>query len=139
MNTDKEADMDDRRFDNITELIIGCAYKVGNGLGAGFAEKCYENALVHELGKANLSVQQQVSIQVWYDGVIVGDYFADLIVEGVVLVELKAVKSLDSAHQAQCLNFLAATRLPVCLLINFGTRVEVKRIAGKSLREDPSV
>lgn len=131
--------MDDKRFDHITSLIIGCSYQVGNGLGAGFAEKCYENALVHELRKANLSVQQQVPIQVWYDGVVVGEYVADLIVEGVVLVELKAVKTLDPAHYAQCINYLAATRLPVCLLINFGQKVEVKRIAGKSLQQDPSV
>lgn len=131
--------MDDKRFDHITSVIIGCAYKVGNGLGTGFAEKCYENAMIHELSKAGVSVQQQVAIQVWYDGVVVGDYFADLIVEGVVLVELKAVKALDSAHQAQCLNYLAATRLPVCLLINFRERVEIKRIAGRALQEDPSV
>jgi len=72
-------------------------------------------------------------MKVWYDGIIVGEYAADLIVEGVVLVELKAIKSLDAIHRAQCINYRAATRLPVCLLINFGKRVEVKRIAGPTL------
>ena len=96
-------------------------------------EKVYENALAHELRKAGLNVQQQVGIKVWYDGIIVGEYVADLIVEGVVLVELKAIQALDSVHTAQCINYLAATKLPVCLLINFGKRVDLKRIAGPTL------
>jgi len=127
---------DDRRYDGITETIIGRAYKVGNGLGCGFLEKCYENALAHELRKAGLRVEQQVPINVWYDGIIVGEYVADLIVEGAVLVELKAIHALDAVHSAQCINYLAATGLPVCLLINFGKRVEVKRIAGSSLKQN---
>jgi GxxExxY protein len=101
--------------------------------GCGFLEKCYENALAHELRKAELNVEQQVPIKVWYDGIIVGEYIADLIVEGVILVELKAITGLDPVHSAQCINYLAATKLPVCLLINFGKRVDVKRIAGPSL------
>ena len=127
---------DDRRFDGITEKIIGCAYKVGNGLGCGFLEKCYENALAHELRKAGLRVEQQVPLKVWYDGIVVGEYVADLIVEGAVLVELKAIQALENVHSAQCINYLAATRLPVCLLINFGKRVDVKRIAGPTLRTE---
>jgi GxxExxY protein len=126
-------DTDDKRYDGITEKIIGCAYVVGNGLGCGFMEKVYENALAHELRKAGLQVEQQVPLKVWYDNVIVVDYVADLIVEGVVLTELKAVQSLDAIHTAQCINYLATTKLPVCLLINFGRRVTVKRIAGPSL------
>jgi GxxExxY protein len=125
--------IDDKRFDSITERIIACAFKVGNGLGSGFMEKVYENALAHELRKEGLRVEQQVLIKVWYDGVVVGEYVADLIVEGVILVELKAIQSLDPIHMAQCINYLAATKLPVCLLINFGKRVEVKRLAGPSL------
>ncbi len=124
-------DADKRRLelDGITEKIIGCAYTVGNGLGSGFLEKVYENALAHELRKAGLSVSQQQDIQVAYDGVLVGEFAADLLVEESVLVELKAAKALDDAHMAQCLNYLKATGLQVCLLINFGSpRVQVKRI-----------
>ena len=126
-------DTDERRFDSITERIIGCAFKVGSLLGCGFFEKCYENALAHELKKAGLSVAQQVPLNVWYDGIIVGEYIADLIVEGVVLIELKAIKALDPMHHAQCINYLAATKLPICLPINFSKRVEVKRIVGSQL------
>ena len=129
---------DDRRFDAITERIIGCAYKVAAKLGCGFFEKVYENALAHELRKAGFNVAQQVPIKVWYDDVVVGDYVADLIVEGIVLVELKAQQSLDPVHAAQCINYLAATRFPVCLLINFAKRVEVKRFAGPTLKHPAS-
>lgn len=114
----------------ITEKIIGCAYTVSNSLGVGFLEKVYENALVHELRKAGIKLVQQEPIKVFYDGVVVGDYFADLIVEGCVLVELKACKALDQAHQAQSINYLKATGLRVCLLLNFGkSRLEIKRLA----------
>jgi GxxExxY protein len=113
----------------ISERIIGCAFTVANGLGAGFFEKVYENALAHELRKAGLSVEQQHGISVVYDGVVVGTYAADLLVENQVLVELKAVAALDSAHRAQCLNYLKATGMPLCLLLNFGRpRLEVKRL-----------
>ena len=70
---------DEKRFDSITEKIIGCAYKVGSKLGCGFLEACYENALAHELRKAGLRVQQQVRLKVWYDDIVVGEYVADLI------------------------------------------------------------
>jgi GxxExxY protein len=125
-------------LNGITERIIGCAYKVGNKLGCGFFEHCYENALAYELGKAGLSVARQVRLQVWYDDIVVGEYVADLIVEGAVLVELKAIQSLDAVHSAQCINYLAATKLPLCLLINFGKRVDIKRIAGPTLGASPS-
>ena len=93
-------------------------------------EKVYENALAHELRKAGLKVLQQQAIQVLYDGIVVGDYIADMLVEDCVIVELKAVKALDEIHQAQCLNYLKATGLHLCLLLNFGSRrVEVKRLA----------
>ena len=113
----------------VTEKIIGCAYTVANTLGSGFLEKVYENAMAHELRKAGLVVQQQAGIAVNYDGVIVGDYVADLLVGNEVLVELKAVKGIDNVHFAQCMNYLKATGLQVCLLINFGTpRIEIKRV-----------
>jgi GxxExxY protein len=113
----------------VTEKIIGCAYVVANTLGSGFLEKVYENALAHELRKAGLSVEQQAGVSVTYDRIVVGAYVADLLVEGSVLVELKAVRAIDNIHFAQCMNYLKATGLEVCLLINFGTpRIEVKRI-----------
>ncbi|QQS32653.1 MAG: GxxExxY protein [Acidobacteriota bacterium] len=114
----------------VTEKIIGCAYTVSNGLGAGFLEKVYENALAHEMRKGGLKVTQQQSFRVLYDNVEVGYYEADIVVEGKVLVELKAVRSLDEVHRAQCMNYLRASGLRICLLINFATpRIQIKRIA----------
>lgn len=112
----------------ITEAIIGAAFHVSNAFGAGFLEKVYENALFHELRKRGLQIVQQQPIKIAYDGVIVGEYFADLVVEQRVIVELKAVKSLDPIHSAQCFNYLKATGIGVGLLLNFGQpQVEVKR------------
>lgn len=120
---------DQQRVNQITEKIIGWAFTVSNALGCGFLEKVYENALAHELRKAGLNVEKQHPIQVRYDGVIVGDYVADMLVEDCVLVELKAVKMLDDIHSAQCLNYLKATGLRVCLLFNFGQpKLEVRRV-----------
>lgn len=115
--------------DPLTARIIGCAYRVANELGSGFLEKVYENALAHELRKAGLTVIQQHGIVVLYDGVEVGSYVADLLVEGQILVELKACKDLDEIHLAQCLNYLKATGLPVCLLMNFGRpKIQIRRL-----------
>ena len=122
---------DERRLklDKITRRIIGCVYRVANSLGAGFLEKVYENALAHELRKAGLKAKQQFPIRVHYDGVVVGEYTADLLVEAEVLIELKAIQALEEVHAAQCLNYLHATKLHVCLLVNFGKpKVEIKRI-----------
>jgi len=120
---------EEAKLNGLTEKIIGGAFAVGNTLGAGFLEKVYENALAHELRKLGIRVEQQAAIEVRYDNVIVGDYVADLVVERSVLVELKAVKALDDVHFAQCMNYLKATGLKVCLLINFGSpKVQVKRI-----------
>ncbi|MBC6419318.1 MAG: GxxExxY protein [Prochloron sp. SP5CPC1] len=80
-----------RSINEITERILGCSFTVSNGLGAGFLEKVYENALTHELRKIGLAVEQQYKIEVWYDDIIVGNYTADLLVEKLVLVELKSV------------------------------------------------
>ena len=113
----------------ITEKAIGCAYAVANTLGAGFLEKVCENALAYELRKAGLRVAQQHPIMVMYDRVSVGEYCADLLVEEEVVVELKACKALDELHMAQCLNYLKATGLHLCLLLNFGTpRIQINRI-----------
>jgi GxxExxY protein len=124
-----QIDNHDVAINDLTRQIIGYAYKVGTALGNGFLEKVYENALAHELRKAGLRVQQQHRIAVYYDGMIVGEFVADLLVENRVLIELKGVNSLDDAHLAQCLNYLKATRLHLCLLINFGKpKVEIRRI-----------
>lgn len=113
----------------ITQKIIGCAYNVSNALGIGFVEKVYENALAHALRKAGLQVAQQYPIAVSFDGVLVGEFAADLLVENTVLVELKAVSMLMKDHMAQALNYLRATGLPVCLLINFGKpKIEIQRL-----------
>jgi len=118
-----------QNLNTITESIIGCAYTVANTLGHGFLEKIYENALNHELSKNGLRVKQQYPIQVMYDGVVVGDYVADLLVNDQILLEIKAVNKIQDAHLAQCLNYLKATGYKICLLINFGKpRVEVKRV-----------
>jgi len=116
------------RLNEVTKQIIGCAYAVGNGLGAGFLEKVYENAMIHELQKAGLNAQQQQSIEVVYDGIVVGDYLADIVVEDSVLVELKAIKAFGDVHFAQCVNYHKATCMKICLLINFGQpKIEIKR------------
>ena len=121
-------DADEHGLNDLTEKIIGCAFRVSNKLGCGFLEKCYENAMAIELRKAGLAFQQQHPIPVLYDGSVVGDYVADLIVEGRVLVELKVVREFDPVHSAQCINYLKATGLPVCLLINFAKpKLDIKR------------
>jgi GxxExxY protein len=113
----------------LSKRVIGCGLRVAGNLGNGFLEKVYENALAHELRKAGLSVEQQRGITVMYDGVMVGEYFIDLLVEASLLVELKTVSELSGAHRAQCLNYLRATGMHLCLLMNFGRpRLEVRRI-----------
>ena len=120
---------DETVLDHLTERIIGSALTVSNALGAGFLEKVYENALVHELRKAGLAVAQQRGVTVMYDGVIVGDYAVDLLVQKSVIVELKAIKAVAEIHRAQCINYLRATGLQVCLLLNFGNpRLDIKRV-----------
>ena len=118
-----------QELDKLTEGIIACAFKVSNTLGSGFVEKVYENAHAHEMVKDGLQIVQQFPIEVRYDEVIVGRFFADLLVESLVLVELKAVTNLTEEHLAQALNYLRATGLPICLLINFGKpRIQIRRL-----------
>lgn len=104
----------------LTKGIIGAFYDVYNSLGYGFLEKVYENALTIELRHRGFQVEQQYSIQVLYRGEVVGDYFADLVVNDLVILELKATKDLAARHEAQLLNYLKATRFEVGLLLNFG-------------------
>lgn len=112
----------------LTDTIIGCAMKVHNTLGTGFLESVYQNALVYELRKAGLSVECEARIQVRYEDIMVGDFFADLLVEHKVLIENKAVQSIAVAHEVQLVNYLTATGIEVGLLLNFGSqRLEFKR------------
>ncbi len=116
-------------LNDLSGRVIGCALAVLNTLGAGFLEKVYENALAYELRGAGFAVAQQSGIRVRYNGVVVGEYFADLLVEDALLVELKTVKALDDLHRMQCVNYLKATGLVLCLLLNFGKpRLEIKRV-----------
>jgi GxxExxY protein len=115
--------------DRLTDTIIGCALRVSNVLGAGFLEKVYENSLGHEIRKVGHTVAQQEAIKVLYDGVVVGDLFADLLVDQKVIVELKAARAIDTLHEAQLLNYLRATGLRTGLLLNFGTpRLGIRRL-----------
>ena len=115
------------KYKNLTEKIIGAAYAVYNTLGWGFLEKVYENALVVELEKIGIKLVQHAPINVYYDGVVVGEYLADLLVEDKVIVELKAVKALSEVHEVQLVNYLAATPIEVGLLLNFGEELDIKR------------
>ena len=107
--------------EEITGKIIGCAMKVHRTLGCGFLESVYQNALAYELKKARLEVQCEVPIKVFYEGVDVGEFYADLLVEKQVIVENKAVEQLCPAHEVQLVNYLTATEFDVGLLINFGS------------------
>ena len=117
----------DYKHSDITEKIIGAAYKIYNTLGFGFLEKVYENALAIELKQMEFEVKQQEPIDVFYEGNIVGEYVADIIVAGKVVVEIKAVKELGKIHEVQLVNYLKASKIEVGLLINFGKEIEVKR------------
>ncbi|MFQ5778472.1 MAG: GxxExxY protein [Terriglobia bacterium] len=119
MHTDKKKGLQWPEQD-LTEKILGSAFKVQNVLGCGFLEKVYENALVVELSRQGVPLEQQKLLQVRYVGVVVGDYTADLVVDKRVIVECKAVSQLDVVHEAQLLNYLKATGIRVGLLLNFG-------------------
>lgn len=113
--------------DDLTQKIIGCAYKVHNTLGSGFLEKVYENALRIELEKLGLRVRQQEPINVLYDGRVIGNFYADLWVDERVVIELKAVHAIAKEHELQLVNYLTATLVEVGLLLNFGSSVQVRR------------
>jgi GxxExxY protein len=112
---------------DITEKIIKAFYKVNNTLGFGFLEKVYENAMVVELRKLGCEVLQQKNIKVYYETEVVGDYYADLLVDDSVIVELKAADNLCEEHEAQLINYLKATQIEVGLLMNFGKKAEFVR------------
>jgi len=116
------------QHEDVTERIIGCAIRIHRALGPGFLEIIYHRAMAHELRKAELPFNEEAPMQVIYDGVILGDYFADFLVARHVVVEIKAVTALTTAHEIQLVNYLNAVRFDLGLLINFGgRRIDVKR------------
>ena len=114
--------------DELTKQVIGASYQVHNELGFGFLESIYEKSLSIELSKIGISHAAQVPLQVTYDGQVVGNFIADMLIEHKLVVELKSVSKLTTAHEVQLVNYLAATGIDVGLLINFGPdKVEVRR------------
>jgi GxxExxY protein len=132
---------EERRYKHAeqTELIIGVFYEVYNELGSGFLEKVYQEAMALVLRSKGIKVQCQIPVPVWFRGTKIGTYEADLVVAGVVLIELKAGKGLDPFHEAQLLNYLRSTEIEVGLLFNFGPRPQVRRFAFENERKGISV
>jgi GxxExxY protein len=110
-----------------TSEILKCFYKVYNTLGFGFLEKVYENALYLEMVNQGLTCNKQVPITVFYKGIAVGEYYADIIVENRIILELKAAETLVEEHELQLINYLKATRIEIGLLLNFGKEPQVRR------------
>ena len=121
------ATMFEGKHADVTEKVIQAFFTVYNQLGYGFLEKVYRNATAHEARKLGLHVETEKEILVYYDGLVVGEYYADLLINGLVIVELKAVRQLAPEHEAQLLNYLKATPIEVGLLLNFGPKPEYKR------------
>ena len=122
-------DSQDAKYKELTKKIIGVFYKVYNQLGYGFLEKVYENAMMVEFEKESIPAMAQCPIKVSYDGTVVGEYFADILVDEKVIVEIKASRGLALESEAQLLNYLKATGINVGLLVNFkGPKAEIKRI-----------
>lgn len=121
--------MNREELNSISEKIIGCVFNVSNTLGAGFLEKVYQNALIIELLECGLYVEKEKAITIYYKDKIVGEYYADILVNKQIIIETKAIAALNEIHQAQLLNYLKATNLHLGLLINFGTpKVQIKRM-----------
>jgi GxxExxY protein len=121
--------MDKRNYlhSELSANVLKAFFTVYNTLGFGFLEKVYENALMIELRKLGLYCSQQQHIDVFYDHEKVGDYFADIVVEGKIIIELKALDSISPEHEAQLVNYLRATDMEVGLLLNFGKTPQYKR------------
>jgi GxxExxY protein len=129
------------RHAELTERIIGLFYDVYNELGYGFLESVYEESMAVALRQANMNFSTQKPLPVWFRGQKVGEFRADVIVEGLVLLELKSARTLESAHEAQLLHYLKSTEVEVGLLLNFGHRPQFRRLlfdnARKKIRENP--
>jgi len=130
-----DADYQDFKHKELTEKIIKTFYRVYNELGYGFLEKVYENAMMIEFRKEGIACVSQSPIKVFYGGEVIGEYYADILVDSKVIVEIKAAKRLTEENEAQLLNYLKATDIEVGLLLNFGTKPEVKRKAFDNLRK----
>jgi GxxExxY protein len=131
MNTD----MQDIKYKELTEKIIKIFYKVYNKLGYGFLEKVYENAMIIEFGKEGIQAVAQSSIKVSYEDEVIGEYYADILADDRVIVEIKATRTLASEHEAQLLNYLKATDIEVGILLNYGPKPEIKRKVFDNLRK----
>ena len=117
------------QLDSLSEKVLGAVFEVSNTLGAGFLEKVYRRALLRELGLRGMRATSEASLAVMYKGCSVGEYFADVLVEDALVVELKCAERLANHHTAQCLNYLRASGRTVCLLVNFQRpKVEWQRI-----------
>ena len=114
-------------MDELISIIIKAAYNVHNELGAGFLEKVYKNAMLIELHDLGLEAESEIPIDVQYKNNVVGEYYADIIVNDIVVLELKAVENLDKIHEVQLVNYLQGTGIEIGLLINFGSSVQVKK------------
>jgi GxxExxY protein len=129
------------KHSELTEKIIRVFYDVYNELGHGFLESTYAESLTVALRESGMTAAREVPVPVWFRGRKVGQYFADLIVDGVILLELKAARTLESAHEAQLLHYLRATDIEVGLLLNFGLHPRFRRLlfdnARKKIRENP--
>ena len=130
-----ESRLQDFQYKELTEKIIKIFYSVYNKLGYGFLEKVYENAMMIEFRREGIPVVPQSPIKVFYEGEIIGEYYADILVDNKVIVEIKAAKRLVEENEAQLLNYLKATDIEVGLLLNFGTRPELKRKAFDNSRK----
>ncbi len=121
--------MEEEKLNELSGLVIGYAIKVARKLRPGYLEKVYENALFHELSKNHFHVERQVPLDVYYDGIVVGHFIADIVVNNTIILELKAINSISNAHVAQALNYLTTAGSPLCLILNFGeAKLGIKRI-----------
>lgn len=121
---------------SLTDKIINCFYEVYNVLGYGFLERVYETSLFNELTSQGIDCERQKKIEVYYKGDTVGDYYADIIVEEKVILELKAAESICEEHEFQLINYLKATNIEVGLLLNFGKKPEIRRKVFTNNRKD---
>ena len=128
--------IDNFKHSDLTDKIIKAFYNVYNTLGYGFLEKVYENAMSIELGKMGFTHLKQQPIDVFYDEYKVGSYFADIVVEDNVIIELKAAENLSPEHEAQLTNYLRATEIEVGLLLNFGKEPQIKRKVFSNVYKD---
>jgi len=128
-------DYQDFKHKELTEKIINIFYRVYNKLGYGFLEKIYENAMMIEFKREGIRAVSQSPIKVFYEGEAIGEYYADILVDNKVIVEIKAARRLVEENEAQLLNYLKATDIEVGLLLNFGTEPEVKRKAFDNTRK----